>query len=138
MASAFTMAYGGIQGSKCLHQKLLNTTLRLSLLSFVHTPLGRILNRFSDDMATVDFVLPFTIRSMINCVLHVATTVVVVGGVTPVCLTTVPSMALLYYLVQVCMLHTCCFVVETCVKQTTLPLFRNQKPQSSEALFSAS
>ena len=101
VSSAYTMAYGGIQASACIHEALLNTTLRLCVLFFEQNPLGRILNRFSDDMATVDFVLPFTIRSMINCVLQMAATLGVIGVITPVYLATVPPLALGYYTAQV-------------------------------------
>ena len=101
MVSAYTMAFGGICASATLHLDLINNTLRGPLLFFERTPLGRILNRFTEDMATIDFVMPFTIRSMINCVLQMTGTLCVIGVTTPICLATVPPLALLYYGVQV-------------------------------------
>ena len=101
MVSAYTMAFGGICASATLHLELINNTLHGPLLFFERTPLGRILNRFTEDMATIDFVIPFTIRSMINCVLQMTGTLCVIGVNTPVCLATVPPLALLYYGVQV-------------------------------------
>ena len=101
MVSAYTMAFGGICASATLHLELINNTLHGPLLFFERTPLGRILNRFTEDMATIDFVMPFTIRSMINCVLQMTGTLCVIGVNTPVCLATVPPLALLYYGVQV-------------------------------------
>ena len=79
MVSAYTMAFGGICASATLHLELINNTLRGPLLFFERTPLGRILNRFTEDMATIDFVMPFTIRSMINCVLQMTGTLCVIG-----------------------------------------------------------
>ena len=101
MVSAFTMAYGGIRASASIHLHLVNTTLRVPLLFLEQTPVGRILNRFSDDMATIDFVIPFTIRSMVNCILQMTGTFAVIGATLPVCLATVPLLALFYYVVQV-------------------------------------
>ena len=115
MVSAYTMAFGGICASATLHQKLVNNTLRGPLLFFERTPLGRILNRFTEDMATIDFVVPFTIRSIINCVLQLTGTLCVIGVTTPICLATVPLLALLYYGVQVLLEahhRNCSFVVK--------------------------
>ena len=101
MISAFTMAFGGIYASAILHLDLLNNILHGPLIFFEQTPMGRILNRFTNDMATIDFVMPFTIRSIINCVLQMTGTLCVIGATTPMCLASVPPLVLLYYIVQV-------------------------------------
>ena len=61
MASIFFMAtsrmflnYHRTEAGRTFHQKLLQTVLFLPVSFFDVTPIGRILNRFSQDMATID------------------------------------------------------------------------------------
>jgi len=59
---SFLFAYGGICAAKKIHTKLLRVILRAKMFFFDNTPTGRILNRFSSDLYTVDDSLPFILN----------------------------------------------------------------------------
>ncbi|KAJ3391487.1 hypothetical protein HDU84_005862 [Entophlyctis sp. JEL0112] len=54
----FVWVFCGVRSARELHQQMLENVLRLPQSYFDTTPLGRILNRFSKDVYTVDEVLP--------------------------------------------------------------------------------
>lgn len=71
-------------------------------MSFFDThPKGRVLNRASEDIAEIDYVVPFTFRSMINLILKMIATFGVIIGSLPLFVTVVPPLAVVYYFVQV-------------------------------------
>lgn len=59
---SLAVAIGGIFASMALHRKMLKNILRVPMSFFDTTPLGRILNRFSKDMYTVDETIPLSLR----------------------------------------------------------------------------
>lgn len=67
LGGAFTLSFGCLDAAKELHAKLLSTVLRLPMSFFDTTPLGRLINRFSKDVDTLDNVLPWSIRSWLVC-----------------------------------------------------------------------
>uniref|UniRef100_A0A182YGV8 ABC-type xenobiotic transporter n=1 Tax=Anopheles stephensi TaxID=30069 RepID=A0A182YGV8_ANOST len=62
---AFLFAYAGLKAAKCIHDRLLNSVLYTKLQFFDVVPLGRILNRFSSDVYTVDDTLPFIMNILL-------------------------------------------------------------------------
>lgn len=64
--SSLTVSLGGLQCSQVLHIALLHSNLRWAMEIFDTTPLGRIVNRFSKDIDTIDNVLPFNIRVVLS------------------------------------------------------------------------
>ncbi|KAG0301825.1 hypothetical protein BGZ98_008023 [Dissophora globulifera] len=50
----YAMVVGSVSGSRVLHAKLLHKVARAKVRFYDTTPIGRIINRFSSDMATVD------------------------------------------------------------------------------------
>ncbi|XP_076314216.1 LOW QUALITY PROTEIN: ATP-binding cassette sub-family C member 10-like [Tachypleus tridentatus] len=62
---AFLFAYGGICAAVILHDKLLCNILKARVTFFDVTSLGRLLNRFSSDLYTVDDSLPFIINILL-------------------------------------------------------------------------
>ena len=51
---AASVAYGAIMASKTLHEGLLSNMMKCPMSFFDTTPLGRIINRFSKDIDTMD------------------------------------------------------------------------------------
>lgn len=52
-----------ILSAQTMHESLLTNVLRWAMMLFDTTPMGRILNRFSKDVDTVDNVLPQCLRA---------------------------------------------------------------------------
>jgi len=81
---------------------MLSAVLRAPLTFFETTPAGRILNRFSRDIETVDTVLPELIESWLISAFDVLATVVILLYSTPIFLAVAIPLAVLYYFAQVC------------------------------------
>uniref|UniRef100_A0A336LPK6 ABC-type xenobiotic transporter n=1 Tax=Culicoides sonorensis TaxID=179676 RepID=A0A336LPK6_CULSO len=62
---AFIFAYGGVRAAKFIHNLLLNKVFYTKFQFFDCTPLGRILNRFSSDLYTIDDSLPFILNILL-------------------------------------------------------------------------
>ncbi|KAJ1550603.1 hypothetical protein HK405_000209, partial [Cladochytrium tenue] len=83
--SSFTIAgqvvyvwiYCGIRSARLLHNLMLENVLRLPQSYFDTTPLGRILNRFSKDVYTVDEILPRVFQGFFATLLRVLSVLVV-------------------------------------------------------------
>ena len=66
VCGSFTIAMGNIRASMKLHDGLAENILRSPMSFFDTVPGGRILNRFSKDIDTVDSTIPFTIRGFLG------------------------------------------------------------------------
>lgn len=62
---AFAFAFGGIRAAICVHDQLLNGIIKAPVSFFDQTPSGRILNRFSSDLYTIDDSLPFILNILL-------------------------------------------------------------------------
>ncbi|KAJ0008012.1 hypothetical protein Pint_30337 [Pistacia integerrima] len=62
---AFSFAYGGLQAAVQVHNTLVNKIINAPVLFFDQTPGGRILNRFSSDLYTIDDSLPFILNILV-------------------------------------------------------------------------
>lgn len=60
--AALTVAIGSLYSAKKLHNVSLKYILRWPMNLFDTTPIGRILNRFSKDVDTLDNSLPYTLE----------------------------------------------------------------------------
>ncbi|XP_022714739.1 ABC transporter C family member 13 isoform X2 [Durio zibethinus] len=65
MVRAFSFAFGGLQAAVQVHNKLLNKLINAPVHFFDQTPGGRILNRFSSDLYTIDDSLPFILNILL-------------------------------------------------------------------------
>lgn len=73
-----------LKASKRLFQEMLDVIMRAPMAFFDTTPVGRVVNRFSKDIYTVDEELVMTLRSYLWTLMSVISTTVVISGVTPV------------------------------------------------------
>ena len=101
MVCAFSLAAAGVVASRHIHSDLLCHILRCPITFFETTPRGRIINRFSQDLADVDFVMPFTVRSVINVFYSLVAHIGVIAFATPYVLVSLPVFALIYIVIQV-------------------------------------
>ncbi|KAK3704049.1 hypothetical protein RRG08_049006 [Elysia crispata] len=101
MACAFITALGGIAASRELFFQFLGRLLRSPLSFFERRQTGVILNRCSEDMAELDYVVHFSVRSMLMVVLSAVGTAIVMAYATPWILVMFPILAPPYLLAQV-------------------------------------
>ena len=59
---SLAMAHGTVNSSSTMHESLLTRIMRAPMSFFDTTPLGRIVNRFSKDIDTVDSTIPHNLR----------------------------------------------------------------------------
>ncbi|XP_044271383.1 multidrug resistance-associated protein 1 isoform X2 [Tribolium madens] len=101
LLSALSLYIGALNGAQILHQLLLSNILRVPCTTFFDvTPVGRILNRFSKDVDTVDNILPMTLRGWITCFFSVLGTLVVISVSTPIFVAVIVPIGILYYFIQ--------------------------------------
>lgn len=93
--------YRTIIASRSLHQRMLHNIVRSPMSFFDTTPTGRIVNRFSDDISTIDGELPNTFFMFMDSLLMVVGALVVISFSTPVFMTVILPLGILYFLVQV-------------------------------------
>ncbi|XP_069832560.1 cystic fibrosis transmembrane conductance regulator isoform X2 [Dendropsophus ebraccatus] len=100
------LVHGLISVSKVLHQKMLNAILHAPMSTFNTMRAGRILNRFSKDIAILDDLLPLTMFDFIQLVLIVVGAITVVSIMEPyIFLATVPVIVA-FILLRSYFLHT--------------------------------
>ncbi|KAG0038711.1 Canalicular multispecific organic anion transporter 1, partial [Gryganskiella cystojenkinii] len=90
----------GIQAAKTLHNRLITRVLRLPMSFFDTTPMGRITNRFSGDVESVDSSLPNEFHDLLAFGTKILFIVLVVSYSTPIFLLMIPPLALAYYYIQ--------------------------------------
>ncbi|KAG0313169.1 hypothetical protein BGZ99_009032 [Dissophora globulifera] len=81
--SIILQVFCAIRSARVLHEKMLLSVLRSPMVFFDTTPMGRILNRFSKDQATVDEVLPRSFSGYSRTLFQVASVLLVVTLSTP-------------------------------------------------------
>jgi len=82
-ARSMLVFYGGLRASRVLFEKLLASVTRAKLRFFDTTPIGRVMNRFSKDMETVDQETSWVLISVFSDILTVTTIVVLITVITP-------------------------------------------------------
>ncbi|KAG0270789.1 Multidrug resistance-associated protein 1, partial [Linnemannia exigua] len=95
-----TEAVCGIQASKVIHENLLDRVLRLPMAFFDVTPMGRIVNRFSSDIYSIDSQMPGEWNELFTFGAIITGTLFVIAYSTPAFLLAVPPLILTYFWVQ--------------------------------------
>lgn len=94
---AFLFAYGGVQAARGIHEKLLSVIIKAKSYFFDVTSTGRILNRFSSDLYTVDDSLPFILNILLAQVVGVIGPIVICAYAVPwLVLVLIPLSFILY------------------------------------------
>ncbi|XP_055762369.1 ATP-binding cassette sub-family C member 10-like isoform X2 [Salvelinus fontinalis] len=103
---AFLFAFGGIRAASVIHNRLLDTVLKATVTFFDTTPLGRVLNRFSSDLYSVDDTLPFFINILLTNIFGMLGMLVVMSYGLPWFLVALLPLGLLYHRTQRFYRHT--------------------------------
>jgi len=99
--AAFVVVIGGTRATSLLHMELLKRCLRAPIAFFDVTPVGRIVNRFSKDLDTVDTLIPRNFEMWYMCMFKVLGTIFVISYSTPFFLMVLLPLGIFYYFVQV-------------------------------------
>ncbi|XP_050048216.1 multidrug resistance-associated protein 1 [Dermacentor andersoni] len=100
LLGTLALSLGSLKGAMLLHNGLLHNILRSPMSFFDTTPLGRIVNRFSKDVDTMDLAIPMTVRSWLMCFLQVVSTLIIITMTTPIFLAVAVPVFVLYYIIQ--------------------------------------
>ena len=105
--ASYFLAMSVIFAATLIHKRLLENILRLPMSFFDTTPSGRILNRFSKDINTIDETLPNCVEDFIFTLFIVIDTIVVISYATPWFMIVIIPLTILYLLIQVSL----CYIV---------------------------
>ncbi|XP_060068351.1 multidrug resistance-associated protein 1-like [Ylistrum balloti] len=89
-----------VRASRMLHSQMLHGILRSPMSFFDTTPVGRIINRFSQDMDIIDRELPLTFQMFLDCLFVVIGSLVVISYSTPFFMIIIVPVGFVYFLVQ--------------------------------------
>jgi len=101
VGASLTLYIGNVRAGRQLHAGILGNIARSPMYFFDTTPVGRIMNRFSKDINTIDDIIAHNFLMWLQCLLRVVTVPVIVGISTPLFLTTILPLVIFYFLVQV-------------------------------------
>ncbi|KAI1703946.1 ABC transporter transmembrane region domain-containing protein [Ditylenchus destructor] len=96
--SVLVTLFAGLAASRNLHNPMLIRILRAPMSFFDTTPLGRILNRFTNDVALVDSMLTISFRYFVQCAIGILSTLTIIVITTPVFVVAIVPLAVIYYL----------------------------------------
>jgi ATP-binding cassette subfamily C (CFTR/MRP) protein 1 len=88
------------EASRTIHASLLERIMHKPMAFFDMNPTGRILNRFSADIDSVDQMIPFQLDDVLNCLAEVVGIIVLIAYSTPLFLVVMAPVSALYWLVQ--------------------------------------
>ncbi|KAF9937446.1 hypothetical protein BGZ67_001284 [Mortierella alpina] len=98
--SIILQVHCGIRSARVLHEKMLRSVLRSPMSFFDTVPMGRILNRFSKDQATIDEILPRTFSGYAHNLFGVLSILAVVTFSSPTLIFIIIPFGFLYMLLQ--------------------------------------
>ncbi|XP_012578180.1 PREDICTED: multidrug resistance-associated protein 7 isoform X2 [Condylura cristata] len=97
---AVFFAAGTLRATATLHRRLLWKVLKAPVTFFESTPIGRVLNRFSSDVACTDDSLPFLLNIFLANAVGLLGLLAVLGSGLPWLLLLLPPLGVIYYRVQ--------------------------------------
>ncbi|KAI1316154.1 hypothetical protein EDD11_010392 [Mortierella claussenii] len=117
-------AVARIRASEHLHQELMTRIMRLPPAFFDTTPLGRIINRVSSDMASIDGRLPSRLFEATLQAISLIASLAIVAATTPIFLIALPFIFFAYYIIQRCYLQAS-QVCKRIFQVTKSPIFQH-------------
>jgi len=90
----------GIKAGKRMHDEMLRSVLRAPIRFFDSTPVGRILQRFSRDVESVDIYLQWSFVSVVHSILQVVVSLFLILVLIPWMIVIIIPVMMLYYRVQ--------------------------------------
>lgn len=90
-----------LRGSQLLHKRMLDRVLRAPMSWFNTTPSGRIMNRFSKDIDTVDVTIRFNVRLLMVIALRSVTSLILISVGSVYSIILIVPIVLLYFLFQI-------------------------------------
>ncbi|XP_060071681.1 multidrug resistance-associated protein 1-like [Ylistrum balloti] len=100
VSASLCMAKGSIRATTTLHTNILHRVIRSPMNFFDTTPLGRITNRFSKDVDTIDLVIPELFKAFMVCFLQVVSTMVIISMSTTMFLAVIVPLGVVYITIQ--------------------------------------
>ncbi|XP_048239475.1 multidrug resistance-associated protein 1-like [Haliotis rufescens] len=89
-----------VKASGILHFRMLASVLKAPMSFFDTTPTGRIVNRFSQDIDSIDTMMPTLAQQAISTMFQVLSSIIVISYTTPIFLAVVFPLVILYHFVQ--------------------------------------
>jgi ABC-type multidrug transport system fused ATPase/permease subunit len=83
-----------------IHHTLLNSIMKSPMSFFDTNPTGRIINRFSTDVDTMDGMIPFQMGDLLWCFMDVVTTLTMICYATPTFLIVILPIIIVFVIVQ--------------------------------------
>ncbi|KAJ9111103.1 hypothetical protein QFC19_001302 [Naganishia cerealis] len=92
---------GGLRASKVIHTRMLNSVLRSTIRFADTTPSGRIINRFSKDIETIDGSLTGSLRQVLVSTASLIGAIILVTGILPWFLVPAAFISYAFYVLSV-------------------------------------
>ena len=89
-----------LKSASSMHNKMLNSIMRNKMEFFESTPTGRILNRFSKDVDTVERNIPDSFRRLITCIFQISMTLIIICVATPWFIVTLIPITAIYLFIR--------------------------------------
>lgn len=96
----YQWTYRGVSAGRLMHDKMLKSVLRSQIRFFDSTPIGRVLQRFSRDIESVDIHLQWTFDNAIHSLFNVLSAFVLIVIALPVSLFVLTPVFFIYYSIQ--------------------------------------
>lgn len=106
IASTILLNLACLKGSKMLHNRMLSRVMRAPMSWFNTTPSGRIINRFSKDIDTVDVTIRFNVRLLMVIALRSVTSLILISVGSAFSIILIVPVVLLYFLFQIFYIST--------------------------------
>ncbi len=103
-----------LRSSRVLENNMLKSIMRSTMQFFESTPIGRIINRFSKDMYSIEFVVPISFKDFAYCLFDVLTTVIIISISTPLFAAIIVPLFAVYFMIQV----NCQFILKRSIFQS--------------------